>query len=357
MNFEATEERRMIGDALDRLLAEHCQFEQRDGAAFEAPFSNASAWQALSEMGIFAALAPESAGGLGGVGFDITTVFERLGRSLCSEPVLPQLLAISLLAETESSLLKPAISGEQRLVVAIDEADAWSDVTCIETTATASDAGFALTGRKSVVYGGPSADLMLVVALRDGRPALFSVEAAAVERQDYAMIDGGGASEVYLRDTPGELLIADAHTAIGRALDAGALALCAEAVGVMDVLRDTTLEYLGVRKQFGVPIGAFQALQHRFVDLSIEIEQARSITQLAADRLAKPDGSRTVSMAKNLIGRAGQLVAEESIQLHGGIAMTWEYSVSHYAKRLTMIDHQLGDRDHHLYRVMATLES
>lgn len=356
MNFEATEERRMISDALDRLLAEHCDVAKRDDTAFNAPYSNAATWQALSEMGAFAALATEEAGGLGGHGFDITTVFERLGRALCCEPVLPQLLAIQLLSSAGSDRAEAAVTGNARYAVAIDEPDTWFELEPLQARATSHGDGEAtLNGRKSVVYGAPAATDLLVAAQLDGRTALFAVDASAVELHGYALIDGGGAAEVYLRDTPATLLIADAETALRAALDAGALALCAEAVGIMDVLRDTTLEYLGTRKQFGVPIGAFQALQHRFVDLSIEIEQSRSITQLAADRLAKADGSRTVSMAKNLIGRTGQLVAEEAIQMHGGIAMTWEYSVSHYAKRLTMLDHQLGDRDQHLYRVMAGL--
>ena len=357
MNFEPTEERRMISDALDRLLAEHCDIGARDAAAFEAPYSNAAAWQALSEMGAFAALADESAGGLGGDGFDIACVFERLGRALCSEPVLPQLMAIRLLAASGAAELEAAISGETRCALAFDEADAWFELERIDTRAEAADGGYRLNGRKSLVYGGPAATVMLVAATLDGTLALFAVASDGAEQHPYALIDGGGACELLLRDTPATLLLADATDALQDALDAGAIALCAEAVGVMDVLRDTTLEYLGTRKQFGVPIGAFQALQHRFVDLSIEIEQARSITQLAASRLSGDDSARTVSMAKNLVGRTGQLVAEEAIQMHGGIAMTWEYSVSHYAKRLTMIDHQLGDRDQHLYRVMNTLQS
>gem|GEM_PF-4728308 len=168
MNFEPTEERRMISDALDRLLAEHCDIGARDAAAFEAPYSNAAAWQALSEMGAFAALADESAGGLGGDGFDIACVFERLGRALCSEPVLPQLMAIRLLAASGAAELEAAISGETRCALAFDEADAWFELERIDTRAEAADGGYRLNGRKSLVYGGPAATVMLVAATLDG---------------------------------------------------------------------------------------------------------------------------------------------------------------------------------------------
>lgn len=141
--------------------------------------------------------------------------------------------------------------------------------------------------------------------------------------------------------------------AILRAEQAGQLALCAEAVGVMDALIGQTVDYLKTRRQFGTAIGSFQALQHRMVDMAIQAELARSITIRAAASLGSDQAARHCSMAKNLIGRAGQLIAEEAIQMHGGIAMTWETPVSHYAKRLVMIDAQLGDRDDHLSRLIA----
>ncbi len=355
MNFEPTSERRMISDALARLLADHSDVSSRDETAFQAPYSRTKTWQALSEMGAFAALAHESAGGFGGEGFDIATVFEALGRALCPEPVLAQLLSIQLLTHVGDSSVNNALTGATRYALAWEEPDTWFDIERIDTQATTENGNILITGRKSVVYGAPAAQRYLVLAKFEGDLALFDVDADTVERHSYAMIDGGGAAELFFRATPATLLINDARAPLQLALDAGALALCAEAVGIMDVLRDTTRDYLGTRKQFGAHIGRFQALQHRFVDLSIEIEQARSITQLAASRLGDTEGSRSVSMAKHLIGRVGQLVAEESIQMHGGIAMTWEYTVSHYAKRLTMIDHQLGDRDQHLQRVMQTL--
>ena len=164
---------------------------------------------------------------------------------------------------------------------------------------------------------------------------------------------GGGAAEVLLDGTPAELVLADAEAAIQDAVNAGIVALCSEAVGAMEVLHAMTVDYLKQRKQFGRAIGSFQALQHRAVDMLTEIEQSRSIVIKAASELNGEDATKFCAMAKNLIGRAGRLVAEEAIQMHGGIAMTWEYPGSHYAKRIIMIDAQLGDTDYQLAKVAS----
>jgi len=191
-----------------------------------------------------------------------------------------------------------------------------------------------------------------VAAGKGGKIALYEVAAADAEVLSYAMIDGGGAGEVVLDKTKATLIADDAAEAIEAALDAGRLALCAEAVGAMDVLKEMTKDYLMQRQQFGRPIATFQALQHRLVDMAIEIEQARSIVIHAAGHFETDQRALAVAKAKNLIGRAGKLVAEEAIQMHGGIGMTWEYAGSHYGKRLIMIDHQLGDTEDQLRKVM-----
>ncbi len=237
--------------------------------------------------------------------------------------------------------------------MAIGEIEAPYDLADIATQAREVDGGWRLTGRKSVVYDGDTARTLLVAARHEGGIGVFEVSSQDARVASYGLIDGGGAAEVFLDDTPAKLLIADAAGALQDALDWGTLALCAEAIGAMDVERERLFGYLAERRQFGRPIGQFQALQHRAVDLATEIEQARSITILAASRMDTAEQSRTVSMAKNLVGRTALLVAEELIQMHGGIAMTWEYPTSHYAKRLVMIEGQLGDSDFHLERVMA----
>jgi alkylation response protein AidB-like acyl-CoA dehydrogenase len=351
MDFNLTEDRRMLSDTLTRYLDEQYQIEHRNSVAYDAPYHDPSKWTEMAELGVFSALADEAVGGFGGAGADIAVVFEALGRAINCEPALPLLMASRLLSaagQDQAALLE----GTERYAVAISEPDAPYDLVDISTTA--SD-DHRLSGRKTSVYGGNIADHILVAAKAGDRLNLYQVQATEAEIISYGLIDGGGAAEVLLDNTKANLLIKNAQPALQDALDAGIVALCSEAVGMMDVTFQMTMEYLRQRKQFGRPIGTFQALQHRAVDMLTEIEQSRSITIKAASELGDKSASRYASMAKNMIGRSARLVSEEAIQTHGGIAMTWEYSVSHYAKRLIMLDHQLGDTDYHLNRIMAEL--
>jgi alkylation response protein AidB-like acyl-CoA dehydrogenase len=352
MDFDLTDDHRMLRDSLTRYLAEQYPIEHRNRVAYDAPYHDPAKWADLAELGVLYALVPEDQGGFGGTGFDIALVFEALGTALCPEPILPALMAAQLLAAAGRDL-EPLISGVTRYALAATEIEAPFDLYDSTTQAMRTGDTWQLSGRKSVVYGGGVADLLLVAAWAEGNIGLFEVSASEARITPYAMIDGGGAAEVFLDNTPATLVLANAKSALEDALDAGRLALCAEAIGAMTWCNATLLDYLKTRTQFGRTIGSFQVLQHRMVDLMIELEQARSITILAASRMGSSDQSRTLSMAKNLIGRTVKLVAEETIQMHGGIAMTWEYPASHYAKRLTMIDHQLGDTDDHLARVAA----
>lgn len=345
MNFQQTDDRRMLAETLRRYLADNYGMEQRNAAAYEPPFHAPDKWAELAELGLFYALVPEDRGGMGGHGFDIACVFEELGRALCPEPILGQVLAASLLGDTD------ALMGGTRYALAIGETDAPYDVRDIATEAV----NGRITGRKSVVYGAPTADIVLVAARHDDKIALFEMPASEAEVTGYAMIDGGPAGEIFFDETPAILLIEDADAALQTALDRGALALCAEALGAMEVVQDMLVDYLKTRRQFGQPLGAFQALQHRAIDLGIEIEQARSIIILAASADGTEAFAKRAAQAKHLVGRIARQVAEEAIQMHGGIGITWEYPLSHYAKRLVMIDHQLGDSDWHLERLMAGL--
>ncbi|GIX14180.1 MAG: acyl-CoA dehydrogenase [Paracoccaceae bacterium] len=352
MDFTPTEDRRLLAETLDRFLADRYPFQHRLAVAYREPWHDPAAWGALCGLGILSALVPEARGGFGGQGFDIATVFESLGRALCPEPVLPALMALRALMPTGRAL-DDVLDGSRQVALALFEGDGGIGFGQIATRAERRGGGWALSGRKAVVYGGHVAAELLVAARHDDTLGLFSVSAGDARRLAYGMIDGGGAAEILLEATPAELMIADAEAVLGDALEAGALALCAEAVGAMDRAIEMTTEYLRTRRQFGRPIGSFQALQHRLVDLAIEREQARSITIAAAAALGTEGQSRAVSMAKALVGGAARRIAEEAIQMHGGIGMTWEAAIGHYAKRLVMLDHQLGDADAHLDRLAA----
>ena len=237
------------------------------------------------------------------------------------------------------------------------------------TTAKPEGDGWVLNGSKAVVLFGDEAQLLLVSARTAGAVddqagiSLFLVpgDAAGITRRGYGRIDGGHAAEVSLANVKvgaDALLgkVGEGHALLERIIGFGLLALAAESLGAMDVAKNHTLEYLRTRKQFGVPIGSFQALQHRMADLLLEVEQSRSAVINAAaaiDSADRTERERALSAAKFTIGRIGALVSEESIQMHGGIGMTWELPLSHYAKRLVMVDHELGDEDHHLARYIA----
>ncbi|ABD54419.1 acyl-CoA dehydrogenase family protein [Jannaschia sp. CCS1] len=345
MNFEQTDDRRMLAETLRRYLTDAYGMEHRTATAYDAPFHNPEKWAELTELGIFYALVDEGKGGMGGHGFDIVCVFEELGRALCPEPVLGQVLAASLLDDPE------ALLGGTRYALAISETDAPYDIRDLTTEAVDGR----LTGRKTVVYGAPTAEILLVAARQGDDIAVFQMPASEADITGYAMIDGGPAGEVFFDNTPATLIMDNAECALQTALDRGALALCAEALGAMGVVQDMLVDYLKTRTQFGQPLGAFQVLQHRTIDLAIEIEQARSIIILAASADGTDAFPKRAAQAKHLVGKIARQVAEEAIQMHGGIGITWEYPLSHYAKRLVMIDHQLGDSDWHLERLMADL--
>jgi alkylation response protein AidB-like acyl-CoA dehydrogenase len=372
MNFQHTEDRRMLADTLNRFVAEQYGFETRDRIAGSAEGFSAELWNRFTELGIIGALFDEAEGGFGGGGFDIAVVFESLGRGLVVEPFLDTLMVGQAIArdgsEAQRATLAELIEGSRLVALAHGEPDGHYELSRVTTRAERNGNAWKLNGAKAVVQQGENASLFLVSARTEGAGdaeagiTLFLVprDAAGVSVRGYRKIDGGRAAEV----TFDNVTLADdallgasgeGFATLEYAISCGVLALCSEAVGAMDVTKDYTLEYLRTRKQFGVPIGSFQALQHRMADLLLEIEQARSAVINAAAALGaeRTVRERAVSAAKYSIGRIGAMVAEECIQLHGGIGMTWELPLAHYAKRLVMIDHQLGDEDHHLERYIA----
>jgi alkylation response protein AidB-like acyl-CoA dehydrogenase len=371
MIFEHTQDRRMLADTLGRYIGDRNGIEQRNRIAYGDIGFSEEFWDGLAELGTVGALFTETDGGFGGAGFDISVVFEAVGRGLVVEPLLGSLMVGRALSAAggHGETLEAVVSGQTRAALAWEEADARYDPAFVETTATRQGDGWLLNGDKIVVRQASAAGVLLVSARVSGDiddeagVSLFLVPAhtAGLSLRTLNTIDGGAVSDVSLRGVclPANALVGEpgqGFPLLEAAIGAGLLALCAEAVGAMDVAKDATIEYLRTRKQFNVVIGSFQALQHRMATVLIEIEQARSAVINAAaafdggDRIAR---ERALSAAKFSIGRIGAIVSEESIQLHGGIGMTWELPLSHYAKRLIAIDHQLGDEDYHLERYIA----
>jgi len=370
MDFTLSDERRMLTETAERFLRDRYPMDVRHANAARDEGHDPALWREMADLGLLGALLPPEAGGLGGEGEDIALVFEQLGRALVVEPFLASAVlgATPLLKagnEDQRALLERVVEGDLTLALAHGEPGNRYSLTRIETRAEERDGGWRLTGKKAVVLNGNSADRLVVSARVRGEAdaqdgiGLFLVDGAAagVERRAYGTVEGGHAAEIALLDVAAEALgtPGEGYGVLEETVARGALALAAEAVGIMEVAKDITLDYLKTRTQFGRPIGKFQVIQHRMVDLVLEIEQARSAVMLASGHLdaGREERERLVSAAKNLTGRVGRLVAEETIQLHGGIAMTWEYALPHYAKRLVMIDHLLGDADHHLKRFQA----
>jgi|TARA_Y100001970_G_scaffold48507_1_gene61471 alkylation response protein AidB-like acyl-CoA dehydrogenase len=374
VDFKLTEEQQMLQETAERLVRDVYDFESRKAfSESEAGFSTAF-WQQLGELGLTAIPFSEELGGFGGTGVETMLIMEQLGKGICLEPYMESvILAGGLIGQLGSDAQKEELlggiaTGELQAAVALDELNSHYDLANVTTTASEQGGEWVLNGRKGVVIGGQTAGKILVSARTAGNNrdeqgiSLFVIDpsAAGVTRRVYATVDGRKACELFLDNVQGELLgeAGNAYDAIRYQSGRAIAALCAEAVGAMRTACDLTLEYLKTRKQFGVPIGKFQVLQHRMVDMISELERATSMAILAAclaDDEDSAERSAKLAAAKFVINRAGRYVAEQCIQLHGGIAMTWEYNGAHYAKRLVMISHQFGDDDHHLEAYAAQL--
>ena len=377
MNFELTADQQLLQEGLERLLGERYAFEQRKTHLFGTPGWSREMWSRYAEMGLLGLPFAAADGGLGCGAVETMIVSEAFGRALTLEPfVATVLLAGGCLrfagtAAQRSRTIPSIVDGSEILAFAHTERQARYDLADVSTTARRSDAGggggWVLEGTKSFVLHGDIAGKLIVSARVSGERrdrgglALFLVDSQApgVSRRGYVMQDGMRAADITLSDvrvSNDDLLgtAGEALPVIERVVDTTIAALCAEAVGVMARAHEITVEYLKIRKQFGVPIGSFQALQHRAVDMLVMIEQARSLAMYAT--MMSEDGDATarshaVSAAKAYIGTAGKLVGEQAIQLHGGIGVTEECAIGHYYRRLTMIDILFGDADYHLERL------
>jgi len=374
MNFDSTEEQQLLAASIARFVERDYDFATRRKIIASAAGYCADVWNTLAELGLLGLPLPTEYGGFGGGAVDTMSVMEAIGEALVVEPYLSTVgLGAQFVARAGTPAQKvrilPAVTeGKLKLAFAQSETDARYNLAHVSTRARKTEAGgYAIDGEKRVVMHGPCADMLVVSARTGGEVAdtdgiavfLVDPKAPGIATRGYRTLDGLRAADIVFDDvrvTVEALLGAEGHglALIEEVIDYATALVCAEAVGALRYANDATLDYLKTRKQFGVPIGAFQALQHRMVDMVIEYEQAKSMASLACacvDTEVDPAArKRVVSAAKIRIADACRLVSQEAVQLHGGMGMSDEIKVSHTFRRLTMIAQQFGDADHHLER-------
>jgi pimeloyl-CoA dehydrogenase small subunit len=373
MDFDLSEEQRLLKDSIDGLLANSYDFEQRKKYGAEKDGWSRAVWGKLAEQGLLGLPFAEADGGFGGGAVETMIVMEALGRALVLEPYLATVvlgggfLRHGGSAAQKAAILPGVIDGSKTLAFAQLEKNSRYDLADVATTAKKKGDGYVIDGEKFVVLHGDSADTLIVSARtaggqrdRDGI-GLFLVPASAkgVSIKGYPTQDGLRAADITFSgvEVGADAAIGDPAKAlplIERVVDEARIALCAEAVGAMDESLKTTVEYLKTRKQFGVAIGTFQSLQHRAADMFVFLEQARSMALFAVMAGTVEDATEranAVAAAKVQVGKSLKFVGQQSIQLHGGIGMTMEAKIGHYFKRLTMIENSFGDTDYHLRRV------
>ncbi len=368
MNFDFSEEQVMLRDSVARFIQDEYDFDTRRGIARSAEGMSREYWQTFAELGWLSIPFAEEHGGFDGSAVDVMVVMEQLGRGLVLEPYLATVLLFGALlqeggtpAQQEEHI--PAIIDGSRLgAFAYLERQSRYELADVKTTAAASGDGYRLSGEKVVVFNGANADHFIVSARSgDGQSdeqgiSLFLVpaNAAGLERVSYRMMDGQLVANVVLDEVavPASSLVGEEGGGLALVESVvlrATIALCAEAVGIMGELNAKTLEYTRTREQFGVPIGSFQALQHRMVDTFMAYEQAKSLLYRAVCALTDEEGDAVTAVhaLKVMIDRAGKQIFGEAIQLHGGMGITDELDIGHYAKRLMMINTTFGNGDYH----------
>jgi alkylation response protein AidB-like acyl-CoA dehydrogenase len=373
MNFDYNEEQRLLAESVRRFVAQEYSFEARRKIVASPEGYSARVWTSLADLGLLGLPISPDHGGFGGGAVDMMSTMEAIGEALMVEPYLATVgLGARVVArvgtEAQRQALLPSIAeGRLKMAFAQTERDARYNLAHVGLAARKTGAGYVLDGEKRVVLHAPCADRLIVSARTSGRVdeprgvSLFLVDARAggVEARACRTLDELRAADITFKGVavPADALLGEEGEgldAIEDAVDFATALVCAEAVGAMKSANDATLEYLKTRKQFGTPIGSFQALQHRMVDMTISCEQARSMASLACARVdSEKDAAerkRIVSAAKIRIADACRHVSQESVQLHGGMGMSEELKVSHTFRRLTMIARQFGDADHHLER-------
>lgn len=369
MDFALNEVQVMLADSVEKFIANDYDFETRQEHAGSKLGYSQETWQMIAGLGWTAVPFSEDDGGLGGDPVDIMVLMERFGHGLLVEPYLANIvLAGGILRRAASKAQKqqwllPIIAADVQATLAFAEPQGRYDIADLTTTARADGDDWVVSGTKSHVLNGGNADLLIIPARTSGKQtdkggiSLFAIDANSdgVSIRDYETVDGQRAAEILLSDVTvgGDRLIGEPGAGFDPLQETVAdatLAVCAEAIGIMQVLTDKTIEYSKNRSQFGVPIGSFQALQHRMVEMYTACEQSRSLLLWAVMTVADDvdSASHAINSIKYQVGTAGKLIGEEAVQIHGGMGVTWELDIAHYFKRLTAIRQIFGNADFHL---------
>lgn len=374
MEFSFTDVQSMLQESIEKFIANDYDFERRQEYAASDLGYSPEVWTMFAELGWTTVPFAEEDGGFDGGPVELMVMMQQFGRGLLVEPFLANIvlaggvLRRAATAEQKARWLQPIIAGELQATLAVAEPQSRYDLANVATTATRDGEDWVLSGRKGVVLNGDTAQLLIIPARTAGETVdangitLFAVDASAtgLSRNNYPTVDGLRAAEVHL---DGVRVAADAVLGeVGAGFDVfeavvadATLAVCAEAVGIMQIMTEKTVEYTKNREQFGVPIGSFQALQHRMVDMLTACEQSYSLLLWAC--LANADGTedarRSISAIKYQVGTAGKKVGQEAVQLHGGMGVTWDLDIAHYFKRLTAIGQVFGNADWHLDKLAA----
>jgi len=370
MDFSFSEEQGLLQDSVQRFIQNDYAFDARQKLLKTDEGFSRDNWASFAELGWLALPFSEESGGFGGTAVETMILMEEFGKGLVVEPYVSTVIMAGSVIEAGGSAahkegaLAEIMAGTRLASLAYVEPQARFNLADVTTTATADGDSYKINGFKGVVLGGPSADLLVVPARTSGDQkdesgiTLFLVDASAsgISKRDYPTIDGLQASEITFEnvsvsadDVLGE--VGNGLALLEKGINNGILAVGAEAVGAMEVLYKTTVEYCKTREQFGQPIGKFQVLQHRMVDMFMEHEQAKSLLYMAALRMSEDDeieAKKAISALKVQIGKGGRFVGQNAIQLHGGMGMTDELNVGHYFKRITAIETLFGNVDHHL---------
>ena len=369
MDFTFNEEQTLIQDQVDQFVQKEYDWETRQSLSNSDLGFGEDNWKKFAELGWLGISVSEESGGFGGSAIESMLIMEAFGKGLVVEPFLETMIMSGGILDNhgsdqqKSSILEPAIAGEMQLALAYAEPQSRFNLSDVVTEAKEKDENFILNGYKSVVMNGPSAEKIILSARTSGSQmeeegiSLFIVDAASegLNRTNYKTVDGKRASDITIENlsVPKENIIGQINSGfaiLDSAIDTAILAISAEAVGAMEVLYKTTVEYTKTREQFGTAIGKFQVLQHRMVDMFMEYEQCKSLLYMATMKHEEgsADAKKAISGLKYQVGKAGKFIGQQAVQLHGGMGVTDELNVGHYFKRLTTVGTIFGNTDYHL---------